>query len=217
MNAIELWISEHFALFLIGALLAALAILAFGIRSLVGSLRGSRSRGQRIFAAALSLVAVLIGGAATLFLGSGIVETFPPMLAQRRMLDQPAPALEFRHVDDDRSGRLADYRGQVVLLNVWATWCPPCREEMPDLQRLQEEYADEGLVVLQISDEERATVARYLESRPMTTVHGYAEPIPWPEFGRPTTFLVDREGVLRRAIVGARKYEQFEREIAELL
>ena len=48
---------------------------------------------------------------------------------------------------------LADDRGKVIVLNLWATWCPPCREEMPTLERLQERYGKEGVVVIAVSDE----------------------------------------------------------------
>jgi thiol-disulfide isomerase/thioredoxin len=70
-----------------------------------------------------------------------------------------------------KSWRLKELEGKVVLVNFWATWCPPCRKEMPDLDRLYKRYAAKGLVILAISDEEDAKV------RPFITAQKYTYPI----------------------------------------
>ncbi len=100
-----------------------------------------------------------------------------------------------------------------MLLNFWATWCPPCREEMPDLEELQQSHGDRGLVVVHVSDESREVLAGYLEESPMSTLHGYAENLQWPVFGRPTTYVVDRDGILRRILNGSRSYAAFARQV----
>jgi cytochrome c biogenesis protein CcmG, thiol:disulfide interchange protein DsbE len=96
---------------------------------------------------------------------------------------------------------LQELRGNVVLMNVWATWCPPCRAEMPELQTLHERHADEGLVLVGVSIDargERAQVQQFLRD------HGITFPI-WLDpdervtstfrtIGVPSTFLIDREG-----------------------
>ncbi len=64
-----------------------------------------------------------------------------------------------------------------------------------------------------MSDEDRETLLGWLEQQPASTVHAYAQPIPLPESGRPTTYIVDRQGFLQRVLVGPRSYEQFETEI----
>ena len=211
MSPFLIWVEENFVLVL---------SVAFGLSALcvvlgaVGAWRTVRrlARPPRpIVGFAFSLLVLIAGlGGVRLFL-DGLQTVVPAARAQKKMLGEPAPALEFTLVGETRAGRLADYRGQVVLVNMWATWCPPCREEMPALEKLQTDFADQGLVVLQISDEDAETVARYLEEEPMTTVHGIAQPIPWPEFGRPTTWVVDRDGVVRRTISGSRDYEGFVR------
>lgn len=61
-----------------------------------------------------------------------------------------APSVEVVDLDGNPV-RLADLRGEVILLNIWATWCPPCREEMPSMQRLHEDYADRGLRIVAVS------------------------------------------------------------------
>ena len=104
-----------------------------------------------------------------------------------------------------------------MLVNLWATWCPPCRHELPDLDELQQTYGEQGLVVLQISDEPREVLQEFLAASPMSTEHGFVAEMPLPEAGRPTTFVIDREGVVRRVILGPRSLEQFAAEIARHL
>src|SRR5579863_7939310 len=71
---------------------------------------------------------------------------------------QPAPALVAQELNG-QTFDLAAQRGKVVIVNFWATWCPPCRKEMPDLQALYDKYKDQGFVVLSISDEGKEKVA----------------------------------------------------------
>ncbi|MFW5743611.1 MAG: redoxin domain-containing protein [Spirochaetota bacterium] len=94
---------------------------------------------------------------------------------------------------------LSDHRGKVVFLNFWATWCPPCREEMPSMQTLYDELADEGLEMLAVNVLEDAETARgFIEEQ------GFTYPVPLDTNGRvmirygvrayPTTYIIDREG-----------------------
>lgn len=96
---------------------------------------------------------------------------------------------------------LAAHRGQVVLVNIWATWCGPCRIEMPLLDHLYRDRKDRGLVVFGISDESLATQKRFLEkvsvTYPLLTVNGQV-PSLYRDIARyPATFLVDRQGRLQ--------------------
>jgi cytochrome c-type biogenesis protein len=100
---------------------------------------------------------------------------------------------------DGSEASLSDYRGSFVFLNFWATWCPPCREEMPSMQALYEELADEGLEILAVNVlESRETAAEFVEAE------GFTYPVMLDTDGRtmlrygvrayPTTYLIDREG-----------------------
>ena len=217
MNPAMTWISEHLGLVLVAGLALGVAAAVLG---LVGAWRSARrlARAPRPLARlAGSLLLAGAGAFALFFFGPGAVKLGPGLEARNAMLGQPAPAVRFAHVDSNQPGELSDFEDQVVLLNVWATWCPPCRHEMPALDRLQREYRDRGLVVLHISDEARETIAAWLAERSFETVHGYLPSLPWPDMGRPATFVIDRDGVVRRVILGARSYEQFEDEISRYL
>lgn len=116
--------------------------------------------------------------------------------------DKPRPLPEFRFTDGDgRVLTLADFRGKVVLLNVWATWCPPCREEMPTLDRLQAKLGgpDFEVIVLSIDQEGVPVVKDFYQELGVKALRIYVEPSgnPPPELnvlGLPTTLLIDQQG-----------------------
>ena len=112
-----------------------------------------------------------------------------------------------------KTWNLKDQRGKVVLLNFWATWCPPCRKEMPDLEALYSRFKDKGLVVLAISDEDSAKVSPFLAQRNITypvlldpgrKVHEQLE-----IEGIPKSFVYDRNGKLVAQSIDMRTQRQF--------
>ncbi len=112
-----------------------------------------------------------------------------------------------------KSWTLKDLKGQVVLVNFWATWCPPCRSEMPDLNALYEKYKGQGFVVLAISDEPENKVRPFIEQG------GYHYPIlldpdravnkAFIVEGIPKSFVYDREGKLVAQAIDMRTKRQF--------
>ena len=128
---------------------------------------------------------------------------------QQAMLDQPAPPLEFSAVADDRAYSLDEFTGEVVLVNFWATWCPPCVDEMPDLERLQSDLGPRGLRVIHLSEESRRKLNEYVDENRPTNLHAYADGTQWPDFALPTSYVVDRAGVVRAFHVGGQDYEFF--------
>jgi len=118
----------------------------------------------------------------------------------------PAVSYEVKRLDG-RSDALARYRGSVVVMNLWATWCPPCREEMPALEQLYEQNKAKGVVVLGIDQGESAAAAGAFARE-----HGVTFPIlldsdqqygrSYAAIGLPTTVIVDRSGHVVRGIDG---------------
>ncbi len=211
------WVTEHLGIVITAALVIFTSLTVLTGRSVWRQGRRLERRPGPIAGFGATVVLLLAAGAGLVIASVAAKDIAPVLIQQGRFINQPAPTLRFASVADDSAGTLADHRGKVVLVNLWATWCPPCREEMPDLDRLQKTYRDRGLVVLQISDEDRETIAGYLEEQPMSTEHGYVDSFPWPAFGRPTTFIVDREGVVRKTIQGGRPFELFEEAVSEYL
>lgn len=108
---------------------------------------------------------------------------------------------------DGRVQKLSNYRGKVVMVNLWATWCPPCLTEMPVLDEIVATYGPRGLVVLGIaSDDDASAVERFVqkESPQMEILldPGGAVGTQYGITGYPETFFVDREGRLRRKFIG---------------
>ena len=144
---------------------------------------------------------------------------------------------------DGKTLRLSDYRGQVVVLNFWATWCPPCREEIPDFIALYRAYKDAKVAVIGIALNDEADNLRSFSEKfgiPYPIVMGNEEVLAVfsqvegvPSVLRrgsnevtmgnggiqviPTTFTIDREGNIYRKHVGLRKREDLEPEVNKLL
>lgn len=116
---------------------------------------------------------------------------------------------------DDATGkamRLSDLRGKTVVLNLWATWCPPCRAEMPALSELQETYAKQGVVVLALSDEDSSTVHQYLQQHPYAFSAGTwdgVHPMMQEVNTRPASILINAQGEVTDMVVGARGFRFF--------
>ena len=107
----------------------------------------------------------------------------------------------------------AELRGKVVLVNFWATWCPPCRKEMPDLETLYGRFSSKGLVVLGISDEEGAKVEPFIRERkisfPVLLDPGRKVNEMFVVEGIPKSFVYDREGKLVAQSIDMRTQKQF--------
>ena len=108
---------------------------------------------------------------------------------------------------------LKDLRGKVVLVNFWATWCPPCRKEMPDLETLYQRFAAQGFVVLAISDEEVGKVKLFIEGRgvtyPILLDPGRKVTELFQVDGIPKSFVYDRQGNLVAQSIDMRTQKQF--------
>ncbi len=118
---------------------------------------------------------------------------------------------------------LASYKGKIILLNFWATWCPPCKVEIPDLIALQEQYKDD-IVVLGFSVDDTAEqlqpfASEYKMNYPVLVGLGHEniQEAYGPMWGIPVTIIIDRDGRIAKKQSGIRTKEQIEREIKALL
>jgi cytochrome c biogenesis protein CcmG, thiol:disulfide interchange protein DsbE len=154
--------------------------------------------------AVLGIVAVLGIGlwAGTHFLGDEFYEV---------RVGTEAPG--FNAVDVMRSDTelktLSDYRGQVILLNIWATWCDPCKKEMPSMERLHRDLKDRGLAVVAVSIDKpdmESTIRQFVKDYDLTfdVLYDRAELFRavYRYTGVPETYIIDREGVIRRKWIG---------------
>ena len=124
---------------------------------------------------------------------------------------------------DGTEFRLSDYRGQVVLINFWASWCPPCRDEAPDLQALYQDYRQSGLNVLGVNmlESSRRKALDFMAEFGISYRNGedigervtnlYRVEAP------PESFLIDREGNVRRFFIGNIRYDDVSGSIEALL
>lgn len=120
-----------------------------------------------------------------------------------------------------KSQRLEDQRGKVVLVNIWATWCLPCRNEMPKLDRLYRERKDQGFIVYGLSDEDADLQQKYVKevpvSYPLLTLRGEVPKL-YRDIARyPAIFLIDRQGRLQPAPSPEQPFEKVEAAVDALL
>jgi cytochrome c biogenesis protein CcmG, thiol:disulfide interchange protein DsbE len=133
------------------------------------------------------------------------------------------PAPDFTIQDSGRSITLSQFRGKIVVLNFWATWCPPCIEEMPSLVQMQKRMQDKGVTVLAVSvDDDANDYHKFLKdhSIDLLTVRdpgqknekGVVAPVSsrYGTFKFPETYIIDRDGTIRRKFIGPVDWSQTE-------
>jgi len=128
--------------------------------------------------------------------------------------DEKRQHLDFTLKDlTGKDWKFQDLRGKVVLVNFWATWCPPCRKEMPDLETLYERFQSQGFIVVAISDEEPGKVAPFIHERgvtfPVLLDPGRKVNEMFSVEGIPKSFVYDRDGKLVAQSIDMRTQKQF--------
>ena len=142
------------------------------------------------------------------------VPQFKAAMAKLEADDQRRQEADFTLTDlQGKTWSLKELKGKVVLVNFWATWCPPCRKEMPDLNTLYQRFRDQGLVVLAISDEEADKVKPFIAERnvsyPVMLDPGRKVNELFQVEGIPKSFVYDPEGKLVAQSIDMRTQKQF--------
>jgi len=139
---------------------------------------------------------------------SALAEPFPLRAVEQPKERLPAPDFSLERLSDKKQSSLSDYRGKVVLLNFWATWCSPCREEMPAMQQVWERYRSDGFEIIAVAADWRGrkNVAPFIEE------HGFEYPIlldpdgevrnRYEVVGLPMSYLIGRDGKISGRVVG---------------
>ena len=141
--------------------------------------------------------------------GAKLVDAVPiPGQTGSFLLNQPAPDFELKTLDGENI-RLSDLHGRPVLLSFWASWCSPCRRELPQLSALHQEYKDKGLVIVGVNDEGRETARKYSNQAGLTFPtlddSGLKAHRLYRVRSIPTLFLIDKDGKVVRFMRGARE------------
>jgi peroxiredoxin len=150
------------------------------------------------------------------------VEAAPAPTVARLPTISPAPAWQLKDVNGNTVSS-DDFKGKVVVLDFWATWCPPCRAEIPGYVDLYRKYGKDGLVVVGVSLDEggptvvKDFVAKFGVSYPIVMGDETVQKAFGGMEGIPTTFLIDRAGQIRDRKMGAEPASEYEKKVAALL
>ena len=158
---------------------------------------------------------------AVALLGLLAVQACTPSSASAVSVGKPAP--DFTLVDlEGNQISLSDFRGETVFVNFWATWCPPCRAEMPEIEAIYQEYKDKGVVVIGVDIQEtKEEVLQYIQEG------GYSWTFVLDTTGEvttnyqitgiPSSFFIDREGIIRAMNIGAITKRAMEANLAKAM
>ncbi|MDZ7343880.1 MAG: TlpA family protein disulfide reductase [candidate division KSB1 bacterium] len=139
----------------------------------------------------------------------------------KKAIGSKAPSFSFQRIESDSSETLHNYTGRTVIVNLWHTNCSGCRMQLPELSRLQKEYARRGLSVIYISHENKETLINFFSKNNTEGVKATMSTKqlsrPYQLLATPSAFVVDPEGVVREVWIGPEKYEALERHILPYL
>jgi cytochrome c biogenesis protein CcmG, thiol:disulfide interchange protein DsbE len=169
----------------------------------------------------LPVATVVVAVALAAWLGSAGLGRDPAAI-RSPLLGRPAPDFALRALGADRMVRLGDLRGQVVVLNFWASWCAECRDEHPALSAAWSRFRDAGVVLVGVDfQDDHPSALAYLSERgtswPVVADPGSRTALAYGVYGIPETFFIGPDGRIAAKQVGPVTYDQLVREITRLL
>lgn len=155
---------------------------------------------------------ILIAGVILVYrLQSPVVSQINPSIQTSTEVGGLAPSFTLRNLNGNREG-LKDYKDKVIILNFWATWCGPCLEEMPAIEKLYRRYRSQGLTVLAVSLDkgDSAKVKNFVDTHNLTfpvllDTEGVAEKL-YPTLSIPFTYVIDKKGRIAARVDGAKNW-----------
>ena len=181
---------------------------------------GKGSRGRVLWWLAALVLAGTVGLGAVLGARLGT----DPTLVDSPLIGKPAPNVAWPYLEKEGVLRLADLRGEVVVVNFWASWCVSCREEHPDLMAAANAYADAGVTFVGVNfQDQKASAVAYLdelgrgEHFDYVVDSGSLGAVDFGVYGVPETFVIDREGTIVAKITGAATFPLLARTLDQVL
>jgi cytochrome c biogenesis protein CcmG/thiol:disulfide interchange protein DsbE len=133
---------------------------------------------------------------------------------------EPAPDFSLSTIDGDTVS-LSDFKGKVIILDFFASWCPPCREEIPDFVDLQKRYGSKGFTMIGVSlvsqKDSKSFASRMGINYPVLVDNGKVSALYGPVRSIPTTFVIGRDFKIAKMYIGYRPKDVFEKDVAELV
>lgn len=134
-----------------------------------------------------------------------------------------APDFELKTLDGE-SVKLSDFRGKKVIVNMWATWCPPCRAEMPDMQKFYDKYKDEDVAILAVNmtttEKSEDDISKFLNefeiTFPVVLDKENKVALTYQSFALPTSYIIDSKGIIQQKVTGPMNYEMMEEMMSEI-
>lgn len=136
-------------------------------------------------------------------------------LSEASDIGKAAPVFELKDLEGKKVS-LADFKGKVILLNFWATWCAPCKAEMPSIENLYKRFKDKGLIVIGVSvDNSETTVRSFVKEKGLTfpILLDKGKEVSFDDYGvigLPVTFLIDKKGIIVDKVFGERQWDSEE-------
>lgn len=149
---------------------------------------------------------------------------FYSFVSKAELIGQPAPTCLAKQESENQAINFSEYQGRVLLIDFWATWCPPCKQSMPFLNALRNEFKDQGFEIIAINvDEDRDEALSFLLLHPVEYLLAYDStgdcPAKFEVQAMPSSYFIDKQGKVRDIHLGYRERdkESIRKRIVELL